>query len=115
MPPRENVKLVGTAADYQLRDFLTRVDQPYEWFDEESGRELLATHDASGGKLPVLVIDNEVVLVAPTLEQLGDALGIRSPPSASDYDVVIIGAEPAGLGDRRRSSNRLVNGALTPP
>jgi thioredoxin reductase (NADPH) len=97
MPPRENVKLVGSAADYRLRDFLTRVDQPYEWFDEESGRELLTRHGVAGGKLPVVVIDDEVVLVAPPLEEVADALGIRSPPRATDYDVVIVGAGPAGL------------------
>jgi hypothetical protein len=26
VPPRENVKVVGTVADHRLRDFLTRVD-----------------------------------------------------------------------------------------
>ena len=97
MSPPKNVKLVGTLADHILRDFLTRADQPYEWFDEESGRELLARHGVTEAGLPVVVIDDEIVLVRPTLEQLADALGVRAPPKQTDYDVVIVGAGPAGL------------------
>jgi thioredoxin reductase (NADPH) len=97
MPPRENVKLVGTLADHALRDFLTRADQPYEWFDEESGHELLTQHGVAGAGLPVVVVDDKIVLVRPTLGQLADALGVRVPPTKTDYDVVIVGAGPAGL------------------
>jgi hypothetical protein len=75
MPPRDNVKLVGTAADHRMRDFLRRVDPPYEWFDDRTGRGLLERHDVADSALPVVVIDDEVVLVQPTLEHLGDALG----------------------------------------
>ena len=53
MPPRENVNPVGTHADHLLRDFLTRVDQPYEWLDEETARDVLARHGVAGAKLPV--------------------------------------------------------------
>lgn len=97
MPPQEKVELVGTLADHALRDFLTRADQPYQWYDEESGRELLAKHGVTRARLPVVVIDDRIVLVDPTLEELADALGVRVPPTKTDYDVVIVGAGPAGL------------------
>jgi thioredoxin reductase (NADPH) len=97
MPPRESVKIVGGPGDHELRDFLTRGDQPYEWLDERAGRSLLERHGVVGKQLPVVVIDDAVVLVSPSLEELADALGVRQPPKAGDYDVVIVGAGPAGL------------------
>lgn len=97
MPPRESVEIVGDAAGYELRDFLTRGDQPYRWLDENEGRALLEAHDVRGERLPVVVIDGETVLVSPSVEELADALGVRRPPSARDYDLVVVGAGPAGL------------------
>jgi thioredoxin reductase (NADPH) len=96
VPPRQSVTVVGTVADYELRDFLTRGDQPYEWLDAGSaqGRELL---DRLAVPAPAVVIDGETVLAAPSVEALADALGVRLPPSSSEYDVVIVGAGPAGL------------------
>jgi hypothetical protein len=101
MPPRENVKLVGTVADHLLRDFLTRVDQPYEWLDEETGRDLLARHGVARAELPVVVLDDELVLVTPTLEELADALGIRVPPKATDYRRRDRRRRPGGSGSGR--------------
>jgi len=97
MPPRESVKIVGTADDYELRDFLTRADQPYEWFDGSSGQPLLAEHGVDDRSLPVVIVDGDVVLVRPTLDDVADALGVRYAPSRSAYDVVVVGAGPAGL------------------
>ena len=88
---------MGGAADFALRDFLTRGDQPYEWLDEETGRELLARHGRDTGALPFVVIDDEVTLSAPTAEELADALGVREPPRQREYDLLIVGAGPAGL------------------
>jgi hypothetical protein len=114
MPPRENVKLVGTIADHTLRDFLTRADQPYEGFDAETGRELLARHGVAEAGLPVVIIDDELVLVRPTLEQLADALGVRVPPKHTDYDVVIVGAGSPAPSSQATSATARSNASPRP-
>jgi thioredoxin reductase (NADPH) len=90
----KSVIVIGTVDDYEIRDLLTPGDQPYGWLDADLVRETLGIYGAS---LPVVIVDGEIVLVQPTLEELGDALGVRERPRADRYDVVIIGAGPAGL------------------
>src|SRR6266571_4382286 len=97
MPPRKSVIVVGSFVDHDVRDFLTRADQPYEWLDEEAAQPLLARCGVTADELPVVIIDHETVLKRPTLEELADGLGTREPPSSSEYDLLIVGAGPAGL------------------
>lgn len=95
---RASVVIIGGLEhDYELRDFLSRADQPYRVLDADEGRGVLERHGLDGGRLPVAVIDGETVLVSPSLEELGDALGVRRPPRRTDYDLVVVGAGPAGL------------------
>ena len=87
MPPRDDLTVSGpyeTSEGHDLRDFLARIDQPFTWDDAEED-DLLVRFDGT------------TELRAPTLEELADALGIRYAPSSREYDVVIIGAGPAGL------------------
>jgi thioredoxin reductase (NADPH) len=84
-PARASVKVLGTRHDpagHAVRDFLTRIDQPYTWLEPDGGGSeagrLLAEHRLQDAARPVVVIDDEVALSAPALEELADALGIRS-------------------------------------
>ena len=101
-PIRPPVKLVGRGMDpehHRLRDFLTRIAQPYEVFEDgspDAGR-LLAEHQLSGLGLPI-VIDGADIHAGATVRSLASAWGYTTPPTGSHYDVVIIGAGPAGLG-----------------
>ena len=90
MPPREKVTVVGrrlAAEDHRLRDFLTRIAQPYEWIE--------ARGDEPG--LPRLIEKNGVVTAPATVERLAEAWNMSRPPRKRDYDLAIVGAGPAGL------------------
>ncbi|MEA2468957.1 MAG: thioredoxin reductase, partial [Thermoleophilaceae bacterium] len=100
MPPRPTVHVVGRSLSpegHRLRDFLTRIAQPFEFHDEgsEEARRLLEQVGAADAELPV-VIDAGVVRPGD-VHALADAWGITARPSKLHYDIAIIGAGPAGL------------------
>jgi thioredoxin reductase (NADPH) len=100
-PVRPAVTVIGHRLDpehYRVRDFLTRIAQPYEWHeaDSEEAGELLRRHDAADAALPV-VLDGEEVIAGATVAGLAHAWGELVVPSRAHYDVAIVGAGPAGL------------------
>ena len=100
-PIRPTVTVVGRRMDnesHRLRDFLTRVAQPYEWSEAGTtqAREILARHKATDDDLPLLVAGAEVLRRA-TVERVAGAWGESQPPPRADYDLAIVGAGPAGL------------------
>jgi thioredoxin reductase (NADPH) len=100
-PERPNVIVVGHRLDpagHELRDFLTRAAQPFEWLEAGTpdAERALAEHGARDAELPV-VTDGQNVVAAATPERLADVWMLNRPPSRSAYDVAIVGAGPAGL------------------
>ena len=51
----------------------------------------------SGGEDLTVLIDDHQKLVNPSLRSLADALGMQTKPRRGNYEVVIIGAGPAGM------------------
>lgn len=86
------------AEHYRLRDFLTRIAQPYEWFEAGSAEadQLLERLGLLDAPLPVL-IDGDQTHTGATVESLAAAWGKQQSPRRSHYDFAIIGAGPAGL------------------
>ncbi len=100
-PIRPTVTVVGHRMDdesHRLRDFLTRVAQPYEWYEAGTApaTEILERHGASEDDLPLLV-DGAEVMPRATVEKVADAWGESRAPPQIDYDLAIVGAGPAGL------------------
>jgi thioredoxin reductase (NADPH) len=100
-PPRPEVTLVGRRLeqeDHRLRDFFTRTAQPYQWVeaDTPAAHELLGARGLTAAQLPV-VIEADAVIPAATVETVVDAWAQSRPPSKREYDLVIVGAGPAGL------------------
>jgi len=100
-PARPTVHVVGRRLDaehHRLRDFLTRIAQPHEWYDagSEEAAAVLERAGAREAALPVL-IDGEMVHAGATIAGLAEAWGNAYQPSRSHYDLAIVGAGPAGL------------------
>ena len=100
-PVRPTVTLVGrrhAPDDHRVRDFLTRIAQPFEWLEAGTpgADEALKRHGAATQEFPVLV-DGGLVIESATVERIAEAWHGHQPPSRSTYDVVIVGAGPAGL------------------
>src|ERR671916_2888833 len=101
-PPFHEMRMVGerqSARSHELRDILNRNGVLHEFYaaDSEPGRELLAQVGKSSAKLPVLIIYNGKVLEDPSNAELADAFGLNRPLDRQEFDLVIIGAGPAGL------------------
>jgi thioredoxin reductase (NADPH) len=100
-PVHPNVVVVGRRLepeDHRLRDFLTRIAQPYDWYEAGSPAavELLAARGLADAELPVLVEDGSAI-PGCTVERLVAAWQQSTEPAKAAYDLLIIGAGPAGL------------------
>src|SRR3954447_15622615 len=101
-PVRPMVRVVGRPlepSDHEVRDFLTRIAQPHEFLEAGSAAAdaLLSEKHARDAALPV-VIDEDTVLAGATIPQLLDIWNYDPHPKHSHYDLMIVGAGPAGLG-----------------
>src|SRR2546425_2689454 len=90
------------AGPLRIREFLTRNGHPYTQRDldtDPESQELLDHFHLSAQDVPVVICRGTTVLKNPTIQQLADCLGLNPTLDRTQiWDVVIIGAGPAGLG-----------------
>src|SRR5215212_2900552 len=102
-PPFEGIRVVGhqlSAHSHQVKDFLSRNLVPYQWLDvgiDEEASHLLEFSDSDDSQLPLVLFPDGPSLVQPTNVQLAGRIGLRMHPGLPYYDLVIVGAGPAGL------------------
>ena len=100
-PSFEGIRIVGPrwgTRSHELRDMLTRMGIPHGWYQAETaaGRQLLEEAGEDGSRLPVVLFHSGQVFVDPSNAELAEALGFGTRPAADSYDLVIVGAGPAG-------------------
>jgi thioredoxin reductase (NADPH) len=107
-PASVAVRIVGepwSARSHELRDVLSRSGIPHAFSSANSkeGQELLARVDKTLARLPIVIVFDRLVLVDPDNAEIVDAFELISPfglntlSDVRDFDLVIIGAGPAGL------------------
>ena len=102
------LRVVGerwSARSYEIRDLWSRSRVPLEFHavDSAEGKRLLEDWGASPERLPVVIIFDQRALVEPSNAEMVDAFaqsipfGVNITPDQQSFDLVIVGAGPAGL------------------
>lgn len=103
IPEFVGIKVIGyqwSPISHRIKDFLTGNLIPYKWFDIELNKEaaeLINTHKIETDELPAVLFEDGAILKSPEEVEIADKIGLKSTASEELYDVVIIGAGPAGL------------------
>lgn len=85
---------------FRVRDFLAKNRVLFTWVDVETDPEvdkLLKQFGVTEADTPVVACSHKLLLRNPSNRQLADGLGIRQPLEQVVYDLVVVGAGPAGL------------------
>jgi thioredoxin reductase (NADPH) len=103
IPEFKGIKVVGyqfSPQSHTVKDYLASNLIPYRWFDVEKNPEAkqkLELNKISTDQLPMIVFEDGTRLCKPTIREIAEKTG-KSPQAIHDvYDVVIVGAGPAGL------------------
>ena len=102
--PYEGIRVAGTLwspSCHRVKDFLARNGIPYQWLDIESNaeaEELVDSVSQEERRLPVVFFPDGEVLIDPDHRTLAEKCGMHTQATQPFYDVIIVGAGPAGLG-----------------
>ncbi|MGE5242914.1 MAG: FAD-dependent oxidoreductase [Betaproteobacteria bacterium] len=103
LPEAKGLRLVGhqwSPRSHAIKDFLASSLIPYRWFDvarDPNARALLDAAGVGGDELPALLFEDGSVLRNPEPRQVAERLGRLLSAAFDVYDLVIVGAGPAGL------------------
>lgn len=103
VPEFKGIKLVGyqfSPLSHVVKDYLASNLIPYRWIDIQSdteGQKLLTINNLQLEALPLVFFEDGSFLTKPSIKEIAAKIG-KNPEIIHDvYDVVIIGAGPAGL------------------
>jgi thioredoxin reductase (NADPH) len=102
--PYDGIRVLGTlwsASCHNVKDLLARNQIPYQWFDIEKDAEAKAIAEGIGREqchLPLVFFPDGSMLMNPDNRTLAGKVGWQTQASQPFFDLIIIGAGPAGLG-----------------
>ena len=101
LPQFEVIRIVGdrwSEYSHAIRDALERNSIPFGFYEPESpdGRALLDQVGAAG-PLPIVILHDGRFFAQPSANDIAGALGLNVRTEESGFDVIVLGAGPAGL------------------
>src|SRR5271156_5348022 len=98
--PTSRVLIFGRNRDadcHNIRTFLSANRIPYEWVDRDRYPERVPAGVSDDPDCPAVTVDGQLFIEPPTTRQVADALKLQTKPDRDNYDVVVVGAGPAGM------------------
>lgn len=102
-PDFTGLRVIGSrysADTFRVRDFLAKNHVLFTWVDVETDPQvdrLLKQFGVTEEDTPVVACSTMLLFRNPSNRDLADRIGIRHPLEAAVYDLVVVGAGPAGL------------------
>ena len=102
-PPFTGLRIVGyqfSPNTHNIKDFLAGNMFPYRFLNvenDETAQELSKNNELTSKDYPAVFFEDGNVLKNPELTQIATKLGLNVKAREALYDVIIIGAGPAGL------------------
>src|ERR1700712_3691872 len=102
-PDFKGIKLIGyqfSPKSHNIKEFLAGNLVPYQWMDIEMSKvaqQLLLVNNFKEKDLPAVFFEDGTSLVCPSIKDIAAKIGLNPALKNEMYDVVIIGAGPAGL------------------
>jgi thioredoxin reductase (NADPH) len=110
----QTVHIVGeewSGRAYELRDVFSRCSVPHDFClaDSDRGRELVAKVGAADAKLPLMILPDGSFRSDPSDAELAELAGAPSSLDERTFDLVVVGAGPAGLSAAVYSASEGLN------
>jgi thioredoxin reductase (NADPH) len=102
-PTFEGVRVIGnqwSQHSTEVRDFLGRNFVPHQWLNvetDEAAKQLLTTTGTDASSLPLVVFPDGSFLGKPATSEVARKLGLKTKAEFPFYDLIVVGAGPAGL------------------
>ena len=103
LPEAKGLRLVGhqwSPQSHAIKDYLASNLVPYHWLEvtrDAEARRLIEAAAVADNELPALFFEDGTVLRQPEPRQVAERLGKSMLAAFDVYDLVIVGAGPAGL------------------